>query len=74
LRKATRISSITSVMGAGNFISLLKFAQLFLNWIPILRSQGNKFFCCIEKSPGLKPWMAREGEEIVFNRTFGHGQ
>jgi SAM-dependent methyltransferase len=71
LRKATRIGSITSVMGAGNFISLLQIAQLFLNWIPPVRSQGNKFFCCIEKNPSLKPWMARDGEEIVFNRQFG---
>jgi SAM-dependent methyltransferase len=71
LRKATRIGSITSVMGAGNFILLLRFAQLFLNWIPPLRGQGNKFFCCIEKSPDLKPWMAHDGEQIVFNRQYG---
>ena len=74
LRKATRIGSITSAIGAGNFISLLRFAQLFLNRIPPLRSQGNKLFCRIEKSPGLKPWMARDGEEIVLNRQFGHQQ
>lgn len=71
LRKATRIGSITSVMGAGNFILLLRFAQLFLNWIPPLRGQGNKFFCCIEKTPDLKPWMAHDGEQIVFNRQYG---
>ena len=71
LRKGTRIGSITSVMGANNFISLLQTAQILLNWIPPLRGQGNKFFCCIEKNHGLKPWMAREGEEIVFNRQFG---
>lgn len=71
LRKATRIGSITSVMGAGNFILLLRFAQLFLNWIPPLRGQGNKFFCCIEKTPDLKPWMAQDGEQIVFNRQYG---
>jgi SAM-dependent methyltransferase len=71
LRKATRIGSITSIIGSGNFIRLLRLAQLFLNAIPPLRSQGNKFFCSIEKSPDLKPWMARDGEEIVFNRDFG---
>lgn len=71
LRKETRLGSITSVIGAGNFISLLQVAQFFLNWIRPLRSQGNKFLCCIEKSPDLKPWMARDGEEIVFNRQFG---
>lgn len=74
LRKETRIGSITSILGARNFISLLRFIQLFLNWIPGVRGQGNKFFCCIEKDEGLKPWMAREGGEIVFNRKFGHQQ
>ena len=74
LRKETRIGSITSVVGASNFISLLKFAQFLLNAIPGVRSQGNKFFCCIEKGHGLKPWMVRDGEEIVFNRQFGHCQ
>jgi SAM-dependent methyltransferase len=74
LRKETRIGSITSVMGTGNFILLLRFAQLCLNRIPGFRGQGNKFFCCIEKDEGLKPWMAREGGEIVFNRKFGHQQ
>jgi SAM-dependent methyltransferase len=72
LREATRLGSITSAIGAGNFISLLQFAQFFLNWIPPLRSQGNKFLCYIEKSPDLKPWMAYDGDEIVFNREFGH--
>jgi SAM-dependent methyltransferase len=70
LRKGTRLGSITSVMGAGNFISLLQTAQILLNWIPGVRGQGNKFFCCIEKSQTLRPWMACEGEEIIFNRQF----
>ena len=69
-RKATRIGSITSVVGANNFIALLKFAQLSFNWIPPLRGQGNKFFCCIDKGTDLKPWMARNGDEIVFNRDY----
>jgi SAM-dependent methyltransferase len=71
LRKETRIGSITSVIGADNFISLLHLTQSFLNLIPSIRGQGNKFFCCIEKSPDLKPWMLREGNEIVFNRAYG---
>jgi len=71
LRKETRIGSITSVIGAGNFIVLLRTAQFFLNLVPPLRNQGNKFFCYIEKSSNLKPWMARDGEEIVFNREYG---
>ncbi|HVB56413.1 MAG TPA: methyltransferase domain-containing protein [Candidatus Acidoferrales bacterium] len=71
-RKATRIGGITSVVGTGNFISLLQFAQRVLNRVPVVRKQGNKFFCCVEKSPVLKPWLAREGAEIIFNRNFGH--
>jgi len=71
LRKATRIGSITSLMGASNFIFLLRLAQLFLNCVLPLRSQGNKFFCCVEKSSDLKPWMTRDGEQIAFNRQYG---
>jgi hypothetical protein len=71
LRKQTRIGSITSVIGAGNFIALLRTAELFLNLAGPLRGQGNKFFCCIDKGSDLQPWMAREGEQIVFNRAFG---
>jgi SAM-dependent methyltransferase len=73
LRKATRIGSITSIIGTGNFIRLLHLAQFFLNATPAFRHQGNKFFCCIEKSPDLKPWMAHQGENVVFNRAFGNG-
>jgi SAM-dependent methyltransferase len=69
-RKATRIGSITSLIGASNFIALLRVAQLTLNWIRPLRDQGNKFFCCIDKGEELKPWMAREGKEIVYNREY----
>ena len=72
LRKETRIGSITSVLGAGNFIALLGLAQRTLNLTASLRNQGNKFFCSIDKGAGeLKPWMAREGKEIVFNREYG---
>jgi SAM-dependent methyltransferase len=73
LRKATRIGTITSIIGTGNFIRLLRLAQFFLNSTSTFRKQGNKFFCCIEKSSDLKPWMARQGEHVVFNRAFGNG-
>jgi SAM-dependent methyltransferase len=69
-RKATRIGTITSTIGAGNFIALLRVAQLLLNGIPPFRGQGNKFFCCIDKGEQLKPWMARHGEGIVYNREY----
>jgi SAM-dependent methyltransferase len=71
LRKATRIGTVTSMIGTGNFIAILRLAELVLNWTKATRTQGNKFFCCIEKSVDLKPWMARDGDEIVFNRNFG---
>lgn len=73
LRKATRIGTITSIIGTGNFIRLLHLAQFFLNSTSAFRRQGNKFFCAIEKSSALKPWMARQGDQIVFNRAFGNG-
>jgi hypothetical protein len=57
-RKATRIGNITSAIGAGNFVALLQVAQLFLNGIPPLRGQGNKFFCCIDKGDILsRGWL-----------------
>lgn len=72
LRKETRIGIITSIIGAGNFISALQFVRGVLNRVPILRRQGNKFFCCVEKTGSLKPWLAHEDEQIVFNRAFSH--
>jgi hypothetical protein len=70
LRTETRIGSITSIMGAGNFISALHLARAILNRIAVLRKQGNKFFCCVQKRDALKPWLAREGDQIVFNPGF----
>jgi SAM-dependent methyltransferase len=69
-RKATRIGSVTSLVGAKNFIALLKVAQLLLNSLPPLRNQGNKFFCCIDKGMELQPWMVRNGNGVAFNREF----
>lgn len=69
-RKGTRIESITSLLGVRNFISALQLARVALNWMPFLRRQGNKFFCCVEKGSALKPWLTREGDEVVFNREF----
>ena len=74
LRSETRIGSITSVVGTGNFISALQFTRTILNGIPMVRRQGNKFFCCVDKGTALRPWLAREGREIVFNREFTQGR
>lgn len=70
LRNQTRIGSVTSIVGARNFISSLQVIRRFLNLVPFLRKQGNKFFCCVEKSPDLKPWLEHEAGQIVFNRAF----
>jgi len=69
-RAQTRIGMITRVVGASNFIRMLHAAQQFLNAIGILRRQGNKFYCCVEKSASLRPWLINEGGAIVFNRSF----
>jgi SAM-dependent methyltransferase len=71
IRRGTYIENILSVLGARRFLSALQFARVVLNRMPVLRRQGNKFFCCVEKGRTLNPWLARQGAEIVFNRQFG---
>lgn len=69
-RQQTRIGMITRAIGADNFIRLLHAAQGVLNTLGVLRRQGNKFYCCIEKSPNLRPWLLNQDGAIVFNRSF----
>jgi SAM-dependent methyltransferase len=70
-RKQTRIELITRVIGARNFIRLLRFSQMVLNRVPLLSRQGNKFFCCIEKRDQLRPWLVSDDAgKIVFDRAF----
>lgn len=69
-RTETRISSITSAIGAKRFLAVLRATQVALNLIPILRRQGNKFFCCIEKSRKLRPWLTAGPAKITFNPGF----
>jgi len=66
MRKETRIHAITSVMGAKTFIAVLRAFQIVFNLIPILRRQGNKFFCCIEKTGDLRPWLTVGDDKIRF--------
>jgi SAM-dependent methyltransferase len=66
MRKETRIHAITSVMGAKTFLAVLRAFQIALNGIPILRRQGNKFFCCIEKTGGLRSWLTVRDDKIRF--------
>ena len=70
MRKETRIHAITSIMGAKTFLVVLRAFQIAFNAIPILRRQGNKFFCCIEKTGQLRPWLIAEGSKIAFNPRF----
>ena len=70
MRKETRIHAITSIMGAKTFLVVLRSFQIAFNAIPILRRQGNKFFCCIEKTGQLRPWLAGGESKITFNRSF----
>jgi len=70
MRKETRIHAITSIMGAKTFLVALRALQVVLNRIPVLRRQGNKFFCCIEKTEELQPWLTAGDGKIAFNRSF----
>lgn len=70
LRTQTRIGNITRIIGARNFLYLLKFAQIVLNKISLFRKQGNKFFCHIEISNQLKPWLTSSEGQIEFLRSF----
>jgi SAM-dependent methyltransferase len=69
-REQTRISKVTAILGARNFLRLLRGAQRILNRVPILREQGNRFFCGVDKGAELRPWLVREDDnKIVFNRN-----
>ncbi len=65
-RKETRIHAITSLMRAKTFLVVLRAFQTVFNLIPILRRQGNKFFCCIEKTGDLRPWLTVGDDNIRF--------
>lgn len=61
-RKETRQAILARYLGPSNFLGLLRFSQVFLNLIPIVRSQGNKFFCAVTKGE-LHPWIERRDGE-----------
>jgi SAM-dependent methyltransferase len=67
LRTQTKISVITKAVGAKNFLKALRWAQHFLNRVPLLRGQGNKFLCLVEKRHELKPWLSFSDKQIIFN-------
>ena len=55
-RKETRVAQLAEKIGPRNLVSLLRLGQAFLNLLPPVRSQGNKFFCAISKRE-LQPWI-----------------
>lgn len=69
-RKETRVQAITAVIEPETLLAVLRGLQRVLNRIPILRRQGNKFFCCIEKTEELRPWLALGDGKIRFNSDF----
>jgi SAM-dependent methyltransferase len=70
-RSQTRISMITRLIGPRNFIRCLHLAQTVFNRLPVIRGQGNKFLCCVEKKNILQPWLTKDEEgRISFNRPF----
>jgi SAM-dependent methyltransferase len=74
-RKQTKIGVITGVIGASNFLRILHGMQRVLNQVPVLRRQGNKFFCSIEKDSNLQPWLKLDSDgTVIFDRRFQRSQ
>jgi SAM-dependent methyltransferase len=70
LRKQTKLHVFTGLLGPRLFLRSLRVLQRMLNAVPILRHQGNKFFCCVEKREDLRPWLIQTTSGIAFNRRF----
>jgi SAM-dependent methyltransferase len=74
-RKQTKIGKITGVIGATNFLRILRALQRVLNSVPVLRRQGNKFFCSIEKNSNLQPWLKLDSDgTVIFDRRYQRSQ
>ena len=56
--------------GPRRFLRVARALQGVLNSFPMVRRQGNKFFCLIEKTGRLRPWLTQDGERVVFNPTY----
>jgi SAM-dependent methyltransferase len=56
VRKETKLAALASKLGTRNFVVFLRLAQMLLSMSPLLRLQGNKFFCAISKRD-LQPWI-----------------
>jgi len=70
-RGETRIGAITRLVGPRVFIALLHAFQATANSLPLVASQGNKFFSCITKRDAVKPWIVSRDGAFEFNREYG---
>jgi SAM-dependent methyltransferase len=68
-RKETKLAALASKLGARNFIVFLRLAQALLSMSPLLRSQGNKFFCAISKQD-LQPWIEVREDQYCIKRDW----
>jgi len=71
LRRESRVAALAEKLGPRNLVTLLHFGQTFLNVLPLLRSQGNKFFCAISKQ-GLQPWIEMEDGKYQLRRKIDY--
>jgi len=71
LKRGTRFGTVMALVGGPRPMSLMmRAAEGALNLAPLTRNQGNKFFCCIEKTDTLREWLRRDEGAIVFNRSY----
>lgn len=70
-RDQTKLAGIAKIIGPSNFLKLLKILESVLNRIPLVKTQGNKFFCIISKTNQLHPWLNGLDSSVKFNREFG---
>ena len=68
-RKETKLAALASKLGARHFIVFLRLAQALLSIFPLLRSQGNKFFCAISKRD-LQPWIEVRADQYCVRRDW----
>jgi SAM-dependent methyltransferase len=73
VRKETLVPKLAGLIGTRNFIAGLRLMQSILNVLPPLRSQGNKFFCAIQKDR-LQPWIDIQDGQPVLKKEAGASQ
>lgn len=69
-RKETRVAALAEKLGPRTLVKLLHVSQTLLNFVPPLRSQGNKFLCAISKG-GLHPWIEKRNGQCYLKKESG---